>query len=74
MERFGADKPNGVVALTVQTLRALWPVSCLACADRPAVVGVPVGAEEPEYPGTCTRCGRILPPVVVLIGVADDAL
>ena len=75
MQRFGNAKPSAREAVAQGTLRALWPdAPCPECVDRPAVVGVPHGEEEPTFPVTCPACGRGLPAVVLVIGVDDDAL
>jgi hypothetical protein len=59
----------------LRRLQMIWPRRpCPECADLPAVVGVPDGEEEPEFPAKCPGCGRILPPVVLVIGVAKDAI
>jgi hypothetical protein len=66
---------TGREALARRIAQALSPdPPCRECAERPAVVGVPEGAPEPEFPAQCPACGRVLPPVVLVIGVDADAI
>jgi hypothetical protein len=76
MERSGEEHANGAAALSLQTLRALWPVPCSACADQPAIVCIPTAnAPVPDFQvGTCRRCGRTLYSTPILVGVDCDAI
>ena len=58
-------------------LEILWPRQpCDACRERPAVVCIPdEDTPLPSYPeGRCPRCGMMRTSVVVIIGVARDAI
>jgi hypothetical protein len=76
MERSRDEHPNGAAALSLQTLRALWPVPCPECADQPAIVCIPdADAPVPEFQvGACRRCGRFLYSTPILVGVDCEAI
>ena len=77
MERSSEEKPNGAAALSLRTLRALWPEPpCPECADQPAIVCIPHKyAPVPDFQvGSCRRCGRSLSSVPILVGIDCEAI
>ena len=67
------------IARRLAALDKLWTrEKCADCRARPSVVCVPDPAAEAVLPhyeeGICPRCGHYRPTVVLLIGVAEDAI
>jgi hypothetical protein len=75
MERSIDEHPSGAAALSLRTLRALWPEPvCPDCADWQVVEIITF--DHALRPETCPTCGRHVPiaTAVELVGVSYEAI